>query len=557
MNRINGFIFALIYIFIFTSLSKSQNTITLSCNGREDTTISFGSHHAYCLALVSTESVDILINQKEVILNVAVLKPSGKALQGVKVLRGGDGNKYLSFNADTTGIFTIDVTPSSPTIKNKKYSLNIIEILSPKDIAAYKQDTRVQWLKDNALSVVSIDPSNENFSDLLPLKDVIGDAEIILLGEACHGDGSAFLAKTRLIKFLHEQKGFDVVAFEGGMYDMQKAWQSILAKEDALSSLQSANSLWANTNEYQPFIRYVERKAVTERPLYVAGFDDLADSLGRNQFLIDLHQLLNKYSRDLPHSTDDSLLFSLFKKYITVHYTNEGDLFKDTSLSNTFISLLDLLDIRLSTIQTAQNERELSFWKQILITCRKSTEFNKRAWSGECKTIGDMSNPRDEWMAKNIAWLHTKFYPNKKMIVWTASAHAMRNAKSIKTRVEGQSYDDFITMGECLWRMFGKKIYTIGFTPYEGEVFNPKLFNSPVSIIRDFDKRLEIEELMNYADFTYGFIDLRHLPQSGNWLKEEQLCKVLGNWSMSARWDTVLDGLFFIKEMKPATQLKE
>lgn len=36
----------------------------------------------------------------------------------------------------------------------------------------------------------------------------------MLLGEASHGVAESNWAKVRLIKFLHQQLGFDVVAFE-------------------------------------------------------------------------------------------------------------------------------------------------------------------------------------------------------------------------------------------------------------------------------------------------------------------------------------------------------
>src|SRR6476646_1280732 len=85
--------------------------------------------------------------------------------------------------------------------------------------ATPQREARVAWLKEHAVGLRSIDPADEDFADLEPLRKVIGDARIVQLGEQSHGDGATFHAKARLIKFLHQKMGFDVLAFESGLYD--------------------------------------------------------------------------------------------------------------------------------------------------------------------------------------------------------------------------------------------------------------------------------------------------------------------------------------------------
>src|SRR5436305_10383246 len=81
---------------------------------------------------------------------------------------------------------------------------------------------RVRWLSEHALPVRSIAPADEDFSDLMPLVGWIGSSRVVALGEGTHGDGAMFLAKARLVRFLHQVMGFDVLAWEAGFFDVPR-----------------------------------------------------------------------------------------------------------------------------------------------------------------------------------------------------------------------------------------------------------------------------------------------------------------------------------------------
>lgn len=49
---------------------------------------------------------------------------------------------------------------------------------------------RLDTLRNHVIPVRTVDPAHTDFSDLHPLKDLIGERRIVILGEPTHGDGT-------------------------------------------------------------------------------------------------------------------------------------------------------------------------------------------------------------------------------------------------------------------------------------------------------------------------------------------------------------------------------
>jgi erythromycin esterase len=75
-------------------------------------------------------------------------------------------------------------------------------------------DQVVFWIKQNAVSIRTPEPGH-GFSDLLPLKKIIGSARVVAMGETTHGTREIFRMKHRFLEFLVEEMGFTVFAMEG------------------------------------------------------------------------------------------------------------------------------------------------------------------------------------------------------------------------------------------------------------------------------------------------------------------------------------------------------
>ena len=114
--------------------------------------------------------------------------------------------------------------------------------------------------------------TSTDFSDLAFLKPLLTDARIVQLGEAGHGMGDVNDLKVRLVRFLIQEMGFTVVAFESSLY---LAHQADARARDAGAQTTLTSSLigvW-HTKEVLPLFEQLKASRGTDREIRLAGFD--------------------------------------------------------------------------------------------------------------------------------------------------------------------------------------------------------------------------------------------------------------------------------------------
>jgi erythromycin esterase len=73
-----------------------------------------------------------------------------------------------------------------------------------------------RWLRDNAESLSTTDPDSDDFSDLEPLRDIVGDARVVAIGESTHRVHEFYQIRHRLTRFLAAELGFTAFVMESG-----------------------------------------------------------------------------------------------------------------------------------------------------------------------------------------------------------------------------------------------------------------------------------------------------------------------------------------------------
>lgn len=399
--------------------------------------------------------------------------------------------------------------------------------------------------EDNGIiEVKSIDPSDKDFSDLMPLKKFIGDStRVVMLGEASHGDGQAFLAKTRLIEFLHEEMGFDVLAFESNMYDVWKSNEFIKDGKPVKEELEfSIYSMWSYSQEFIPLIKYIEDSYKTESPVEIAGID-LREKNKYAEFYFeeDLNKLFNLInSGEL--SKDEIILFKEVIMWINLGYLEglNGDAIR--SFSNISFKIDKILSELILYSSDIKRKRFYLFWKQFTNLIQERARYI--SVNDVNKITEESFNIGDHIMGENIIWLCNELYPDKKIIVWAHNIHVSKNYNQID--FDGYKAD-FFTMGSNVYESLGNKCYSIGFVSYGGktrDVYNYELYDIPIP------RKDSFEDLLSKNNYNYLYLDFK--SDKNETLKKNIRASIANYGEGRANWNNIFDGIFYIKEMKPS-----
>jgi len=402
-------------------------------------------------------------------------------------------------------------------------------------VAGLAQDLGTS-LKSCLSTVRSIEPSDTDFSDLGGLRAAIGGARIVLLGEQTHGEGSTFSAKIRLIKFLHEKMGFDVLAFESGLYDCARIWENVqqggTLSQEAIGSL---FYMYATSVQMGPLFDYVQNDLPAAHPLVLTGFESQHSGVkAKAQLFDDFARFLRKTS---PSTVDEE--WELFRRVSIATFGSRDYRPGPEEKSRFFRKLLELQKLLDDGSRVTDSlTSSAGFWYQVVNSIESQTT---RYWG---MVQGNEVSVRDAQMAKNLTWLAEKAYPGKKIIVWAHNGHIAKGMGSLGPPPANPA-DAFVPMGAAIHRTFGSKAYCIGFSGSEGTYMN--YVNDQIVTIAP-RPAASIEGVLAAAGNTYAFLDYHkasgalHKAQDGT-LGDFQLAKGV--------WPEVFDGLFFIARVYP------
>jgi erythromycin esterase len=327
----------------------------------------------------------------------------------------------------------------------------------------------INWAKDHALSLQNSDSATGN-ADLLPFKEMIGNARVVALGEPAHGFHEPLAFRNRLFRFLAENCGFTSFVLEGGLAESRLAADFVAGGHGTAKEAAGKLSIAGPSKENMELLEWMRKYNAdpsNRRKLKFYGMDmELigfpGDTTPSNTSLKEALNYLQKV--DVKEETNMREAFAPFINRLSVAKYPGLSLQEQNVFSAALDNLISLfVRERINFIRNSSEESYEWAYRNALVAQQtnrmvKVTPPDQpgKIPPGAWKTV----NARDAAMADNVIWILQHRSEGGKVFVFSHNAH-VKNDVTV-----GGFWDAFAQppngMGQYLRSMLGNELFIIG-----------------------------------------------------------------------------------------------
>jgi len=379
-----------------------------------------------------------------------------------------------------------------------------------------------QWLVESAHVLDAIEPS-ESAADLSFLKDAVGSARIVALGEATHGTHEFYALKHRIFRFLVEEMGFRAIAFEMGAAEaciVNRYVQTGEGAQSAEEALRVFQTFLASTQQMVELVEWMRRYNETApegKTVSLFGFD-MQSPFAALQYVADY--LSRAAPSDVPDLAErlNCLLAFIYRhreyKDVALSPSN-GRPVEWTPCGGALQSVVDwMVDYR-GDLVAATSEGEYMQAAYCLRVAQQGEWFMTRY------PLSEAVYRRDHDMADNVDDLLRLGGPGSKIVIWAHNSHVMG--------VGG------FRLGQLLRERHGDDLVIAAFALYEGTSWCQGARNEePVRLLPPHGSEDCYERAFDSTGLTAFGLDLRTIDlqtDAGRWLYRTHGLRCLGGCS--------------------------
>jgi erythromycin esterase len=334
-----------------------------------------------------------------------------------------------------------------------------------------------QFLSEDAIAVEmgkAAHPISDEH-DLDALIEKIGNAKVVMLGEASHGTKEYYAWRTMITKRLIEEKGFSFMAVEGDWpdcFEVNRYIKGSLVYANAEKALENFKRwpswLWAN-EEVRELVEWLRSHNATQPKEKQFGFYGL-DVYSLWESMDTIVEYLRKHD---PHALEKAyqayLCFEPFRG--DAHTYGESAAFVEKACEEEVVNLLR--EVRTNAMQKSDAYEERFSAEQNARVVQNAEKYYRMMVRADTASW----NIRDRHMMETLERLIEYHGKNAKAIVWAHNTH-IGDARATSMRDEGK-----FNIGELAKKTFRQKSFLVGFGSYQGSVIAGLSWGSPMHIM--------------------------------------------------------------------------
>lgn len=374
------------------------------------------------------------------------------------------------------------------------------------------------------------------YQDFSVIDQFIKDKRIILLGESSHGIADYFTSKIDLIRYLHQNHGYNVVVLESGFLE------ATLCKEfltDSSPEKQIQNCLLDIYHNKEMLPLFHEEWA---KSLKITGMDPQPTYPLISEYMIDwVNKHIDNELYQALH-TNEKLYFELDKEMMFKITPKHKKMIKP--MIKEYESLLHSIAQKLLVFQEPEKQRMLQIIQQGMQNRLKWLQVNLKGYLSSGIARG--SN-----MFENLEWL-MNHYKHEKIIVWAHNFH-IRRGQTLITKILGIK-----SVGYWLQQKYRDEFYSIGLYAGSGK-FATQL---RVELEIHTTKKSHLELLLYKASNADLFLPLdvtNQVIDKKMWFKRKWYLLESGFMGLSPKViypQDQYDAILFIRKVKPPHYFK-
>jgi erythromycin esterase len=339
-------------------------------------------------------------------------------------------------------------------------------------------DEAVDWLRSRAHEVSAAGQRADDFADLEWLRDAVGDARLVALGEATHGTHEFFAMKLRLLQFMVTELRFSAFAIEASWAEANLVNQFVHTGQGDPHALLKGMGFWTwNTQEVIDLILWIRKHnkdAPPEQAVSFFGFDVQYPRMAIENVLEFLGRV------DPPARTTAELRYAKLQEYLVPSATlpdgwatrlklvfDAGQQHErlprraQERIRQGLLRVHEDLERNRERYVRASSHADFAFALRSARVVVQAEKFVTPPSPGRIKQLrmraGRVGRSllrrqwrlpewggRDQAMAENVGWLLERAGPTAKMVLWAHDLHVMTIPGSMGADLRNRFHEELL-----------------------------------------------------------------------------------------------------------------